>query len=93
MMSATKRWTVDIYIDEHEEQRRTRAEARLHTGKAAAGLRGIGMAQRNPDDREVPEIGDELAVSRALADLAHQLLRATAGDIEQVTHQPGRLSG
>lgn len=91
MMAATKRWTVDVYIDEHEEERSTRAEARLHTGRAT-DLRGIGVAQRNPDDREVPEIGDELAASRALADLAHQLLQATAGDIEQVTHQPVQLS-
>lgn len=90
-MTATKRWTVDIYIDEHEEQRHTRAEARLHTGQET-DLRGVGAAQRNPDDLEVPEIGDELAASRALADLAQQLLQAAAGDIEQVTHQPVRLS-
>lgn len=35
---------------------------------------------------EVPEIGDELAAARALADLAHYLLDATAADIEQLTH-------
>jgi uncharacterized protein DUF1876 len=40
----------------------------------------------------VPEIGDELAVSRALADLAHQLLDAAAGDIEAITHRPAHLS-
>jgi hypothetical protein len=90
-MAATKRWTVDIYIDEHEEQRRTRAEARLHTDQGTE-VRGIGSAHRNPSDREVPEIGDELAASRALADLARTLREAAAGDIEQVTHEPVRLS-
>ena len=30
---------------------------------------------------------------RALSDLAHQLLDATAGDIEQVTHQRAYLRG
>lgn len=32
--------------------------------------------------RDAPEIGDELAVARALSDLGHQLLDAAAGDIE-----------
>jgi len=40
----------------------------------------------------VPEIGDELAASRALADLAHQLLDAAATDIEGVTHVPAALN-
>jgi hypothetical protein len=39
----------------------------------------------------VPEIGDELATARALADLAYQLLDVTAGDIEQFTHRPVHL--
>ena len=70
-MTHAKHWSVDIYIDEHEESRRTRAEARLHTGDRT-DVRGVGTSSRNPRDREVPEIGDELAVSRALADLADQ---------------------
>jgi len=68
-MTHTKRWSADIYIDEHEETRRTRTEARLHTGDGT-DVRGVGTSARNPRDHEVPEIGDELAVSRALADLA-----------------------
>jgi len=83
-MAHAKRWTVDIYIDEHDDARRTRAEARLHT-RDDTDLRGIGMAWRNPRDSEVPEIGDELAVSRALADLAEKLRVATAIDVEDLT--------
>jgi hypothetical protein len=90
-MASAKRWSVDVYIDEHEDQRATRAEARLHTGDRTR-LVGRGMARRNPSDSEVPEIGDELAVARALADLAHQLLEAAAADVEQSTSRPARLA-
>lgn len=86
----TKRWTVDIVIDEHDDKRLTRAEARLHTTDRS-DLRGEGTARRNPADVEVPEIGDELAVARALSELAHRLLDATVGDIEEVTHRPVRM--
>jgi hypothetical protein len=91
-MVQTKRWTVEILIDEHDEERRTHAAARLDSGDRT-GLRGEGQARRNPGDREVPKIGDELAVARALSDLAHRLLDAAAEDIESVTHRPAHLSG
>ena len=86
----TRTWTVEIVISEHEDERLTRAEARLHSD-ARTVLRGRGEARRSPRDREVPEIGDELATARALADLAYQLLDVTAGDIEQFTHRPVHL--
>ena len=35
----------------------------------------------------MPEIGDELAAARALSRLAHDLLDAAAGDIENLTHE------
>ena len=37
----------------------------------------------------MPEIGDEVAVARALSRLAEQLLETAAGDIEQVTGEHG----
>lgn len=88
-MTDAKHWTIDIDIDEHDE--RTRARARLHN-RDETGLVGVGLAHLNPADANVPEIGDELAVARALADLAHQLLEATASDIEGVTHRPAHLT-
>jgi hypothetical protein len=90
-MVHTRTWTVEITISEHEQERRTRADARLHTG-ARPSLHGIGEARRRPTDVEVPEIGDELATARALADLAYQLLDVTAGDIEQFTHKAVHLT-
>jgi hypothetical protein len=89
-MPDSKHWKIDVQIDEHGD--RTRAEARLET-RNKTHLVGVGLAHRNPRDQSVPEIGDELAVSRALADLAHVLLNTTASDIESNTHRPAHLSG
>ena len=52
-----------------------------------------GTARLNPTDADVPEIGDELAVARALSALAHRLVDAAATDIETVTHQRASLKG
>jgi hypothetical protein len=87
-MTEVKLWHIEIVIDEHSE--RTRAKARLTTPEAT--LVGLGLARLSPDDTNVPEIGDELAVSRALADLAHQLLEKSASDIEGITHLPAHLT-
>lgn len=91
-MIISRRWRVEIYVDEHEEDRTTRAEARLHTGDDTR-LIGHGTAHRNPTDAEIAEIGDELAVARALSDLAHKLLHSAASDIEAITHERVRLHG
>jgi Domain of unknown function (DUF1876) len=88
-MAATRHWTVDIVIDEREDERTTHAEARLSAGDEQ--LTGRGTAYRHPDDVEVPRIGDELAAARALSELAHRLVLTAAEDIEQVTHQPSHL--
>jgi hypothetical protein len=83
-----KRRHVELTIDEDGE--RTRATARPHTADATR-ISGTGTARRNPADRNVPENGDELAASRALSDLAHNLLDVAAGDIEELTHKPVEL--
>lgn len=87
-MDDNKRWIVTIDIDEHEG--RTRATARLSTQESER-LLGVGLARVNPADRDVPEIGDELAAARALSDLSHRLLDAAAEDIEHITHQRAHL--
>jgi Domain of unknown function (DUF1876) len=79
-MDAEKTWTVQVDIDEHEG--RTRAVARLRTD-GAQSLAGTGLARLNPVDRDVPKIGDELAVARALSELSHLLLDVAARDIEE----------
>jgi hypothetical protein len=86
-MTTARTWSVEIFIDEHEDQRRTHAEARLHIGDKTQ-LKGEGIAMRRPSDEEVHEIGDELAAARALADLSHQLMEAAAEDIQQMVRMP-----
>jgi hypothetical protein len=88
-MTATKNWRVEIYIGERDHQ--THAEARLVPDQEVT-LTGMGQARLSPSDRDIPEIGDELAVARALADLAHRLLAAAADDIEGMTHEHVYLS-
>ncbi|WP_028923148.1 DUF1876 domain-containing protein [Pseudonocardia acaciae] len=83
-MHATKHWNIAVEIDEHDG--RTRAVASLRGD--AGELVGIGLARCNPTDRDVPQIGDELATARALSELSHHLLGAAAQDIERVTQQP-----
>jgi len=80
----SKTWQLDVSIDEHEK--RTGAKVRLSW--RGIELVGAGLARLNPDDEPVVEIGDELAVARALSDLANQLFALTASDIEASTHKP-----
>ncbi len=76
-----KQWTVQIYITEDGDD--TRARAVLSTRDTAA-LTGRGTARRNPIDRPIPEVGDELAASRALEDLAIRLHDVAADDIVEM---------
>jgi hypothetical protein len=79
--------TWQMRIDLFEEEDRTRAEALLHTS-AGTELRHTGLARRRPGDHDVPEIGDEVAVCRALSGIVHQLLDATLADL--ATNDPTR---
>jgi hypothetical protein len=87
-MLDSKHWNVVIEIDEHDG--RTRAVARLQADDMDQ-IVGVGTARLNPEDRDVPQIGDELATARALSELSHRLLHAAAEDIEGITHQPAHL--
>jgi hypothetical protein len=80
----TTAWSVDIQLSEHDGQ--TRAIARLGTNDRT-NLVGTGFARLNPSDRDVPEIGEELATARALHALADRLLGAAVGDIAAITHE------
>jgi hypothetical protein len=75
-----KEWSVRIFISEHDGS--THAEARLDT-RANTGLIGSGSARLSPKDDDVPEIGDEIAAARALADLAQRLQQTADADVEE----------
>lgn len=79
-MTRTSEWKLRLYL--FEEDRTAKARAQLDTGSAS--LSGHGVARCRPEDMDVPEIGTELAASRALSDLARQLMLAAYGDMETV---------
>ncbi|HEY9366941.1 DUF1876 domain-containing protein [Streptomyces sp.] len=79
-MTRTLQWTVGLSLTEDEGT--TKARAELDMGKAK--VTGKGTARCNPSDVDVPAIGDELAASRAMKDLAAQLMRVANRDMEAV---------
>lgn len=87
-MTTVDRWTVGLSITEREGQ--SHATARLVTGEGAGWL-GHGIARRNPRDPYVADIGEKIAVARALSELAHLLLDSAAAELEDITHHPVRL--
>jgi hypothetical protein len=88
-MRTLSRWTVEVFVG--EDDGRTYAEAALHDDIGNHVL-GTGRARVSPGDADVPQIGDEIAVARALLDLGHRLLGIASTDIESITHERVRLT-
>jgi hypothetical protein len=79
-----REWQVTIELT--DEELKTRADAVLDVG--GNHHHGWGQARRNPDDADVPVIGEEIAAARALIRLAHSLLGAAESDIEAIEQHP-----
>lgn len=75
-----KHWKVHITIDEKGERARAVAEMR-YRGET---FTGIGQTRLDPGDHFPDEVGEELAIARALSDLAQKVFETTATDIEEV---------
>ena len=75
-------WQVRVSIFESGDD--TSANVVLLT-EAPTHLTARGQSHRRTRDTSVPEIGDEVAVARALRHLADQLLETATQDIEAVT--------
>ncbi len=82
-------WHIEIEFQEDDTHTAAAALVRLADGTE---LRSRGRAKRNPADSSQPRVGEEIAAARALSELVHQLLDKAAGEIEQETHQPARIS-
>ena len=85
-MPHTMSWNVEIFV--YEDDDHTSAKATLISGTGANRrhtVTGAGRSARNPGDASVPEIGQEVAVARALRDLADRLLQAASADIADLT--------
>jgi hypothetical protein len=76
-----KKWHVDLYLYEHQDS--TAAHAVLHLASRAQ-LDGRGAARLRPGEANVPEIGDEVAVARALRGLSDRLLAAASDDMSAI---------
>ena len=79
LTGTTTTWSVELRFEENPD--RTHAVAVLRTPDGRE-LRGHGQSRRNPVDRPVTQIGEEVAGARALSNLAHELLEYAAGEIE-----------
>ncbi|MFD8985225.1 DUF1876 domain-containing protein [Streptomyces sp. NPDC059564] len=83
-MTHAEQWQVGVYLE--EEDGTTTARAVLDNGTTI--MTGRGRSRCNPQDVEVHAIGDELAASRAMRDLAGQLMRAADRDLAAVGAVP-----
>ena len=84
----TKSWRIDVFL--FEDEHATTAQAVLH-GDAPTPVGGRGQARRHPGEPDVPEIGDEVAVSRALRRLSELLLQTASDDLTKVSGHPVTL--
>jgi hypothetical protein len=80
-------FSVEIEVHEHPDH--TEAKALLELGDDVRG--GWGRARRNPTDPERPRLGEELAIARALADLARHLGREVDAEIEAAEGRPAHV--
>lgn len=80
-----------LEIDFTEDDRVTRADVVLDVG--GEHHHGWGRAKRDPDDVDLPLVGERVAAARALIRLAHQLLGAAESEIEEIENHPVRIHG
>lgn len=83
-MGETRKVELDLLVEEDTEH--TEAEVTLHLRDREFVSRGT--ARRNPADPNVPVIGEELAVARALNELSHRLVEEATRAIESFEGGP-----
>ena len=84
-IAGTKRWVVDVELVEDGAETTARAVLRLDDGRSVEGRHG--RAVRAPDDKELPRVGDEVAVARALHHLADTLLADASSTMSALEHR------
>jgi hypothetical protein len=75
----TKHSAVLIAVDEDAD----RARATAHLSWRSTALVGMGVARMAAGDAHTVELRDELAVARALSNLANQLFATSMSEIEE----------
>ncbi len=74
-----KEITIEVRIDEDDTNTLVFAELDLRGDHFEA----VGRATRNPEDRPMPIVGEELATARALTELSCRVMEAANVKIEQ----------
>ena len=74
-----KEITIAVRIDEDETNTLVFAELDLRGDH----FESVGRARRNPEDRPMPIVGEELATARALNDLSCKVMESANTKIEQ----------
>ena len=85
----TARWTVEISCRTDRRTHMSDADVVLTAG--LDHLSGHGTAIKNPADPDLPAVGAEIAVARALDDLAEQLRALAAAEIETWQQADGTI--
>jgi Rv2632c-like/Domain of unknown function (DUF1918) len=78
---------IDVSVSEDADH----CEAVAHVRVRGRDFSGWGRARRNPADPEMPVVGEELAVARALSEVSHQLVVAAADSLESALGRPVAL--
>ena len=81
----TKTWVVDVELVEDGPETTARAVLRVDDGRPVESRHGRAM--RAPRDKELPHIGDEIAVARALRHLADTLLADASDTMSGLEHR------
>lgn len=77
-------WSVQVRFEENGV--RTAAHVTLVAGERR--VKAHGSARRNPVDPDLPRVGEDLALARALSSLAHELVGDAIARLEEATGEP-----
>lgn len=75
----TGKWTIDVSLQHGPYRVRAEALLRLEDGGEFVG---VGLAHVGLQESAISQVGDYLAVARALSDLTEELLETVASDVE-----------
>ncbi len=79
MADNTGKWTIDVALQHGPYRVRAEALLRLEDGGEFVG---VGLAHVGLRESTISQVGDYLAVARALSDLTEELLETVASDVE-----------
>jgi hypothetical protein len=83
----TQSVTIELHLEEDSEH----CQATATMATSIGTLQGVGRSRRNPVDPVVPMIGEELAIARALGELASKLEAAAEQAMSDHESRPRHL--